>query len=252
MIHVSKSERKTRKQLREIPVTEQGSRSDRWQGIQHGELADLMIRKVKDFEYEIAREMWYVNPAQTILIGEIDIAPAEMDIKSLPSKYVGDYTNFTLAVRHSNNSRHALTFLVGATVFICSNGIATGEVVHKRRHTKAFDLGTDIEDAIHLFQKSSRSLSSQIVEMADIKVSPDEVRILIMKVAEKGLIPWRNIEHVWAECVCPTHDLFSNENLWGIFNCLTEKAKLLGPQGQVDFYRGLYPLIQEHFGLTKN
>lgn len=252
MIYTPKSERKTRKQLREIAVTEQGSRTDRWQGIQFGELADLMVQKVRDFEYQIAREMWYVNPSETILIGEIDIAPSEMDIKTLPSKYVGDFTNFTLAVRHSNNSRHALTFLVGATIFICSNGVCTGDIVHKRRHTKAFDLGTDIEDAINLFQKSSRNLAGQIVEMAERKVSLDEARILVMRLAEVGLIPWRNVEHCWQELLCPTHDLFSPENLWGVFNCLTEKAKLLGAQGQVDFYRGLYPLVQEQFGLTKN
>lgn len=250
MIYAPKAERKTRKELRRIPVTEQGSRSERWQGVQHGELADLLIKKMADFEFTVARETWCVNPSETILFGAVEVSPSSMEIK-MP-KIFGEHSNFCIGVRHSNNSRHALSFLVGATIFICGNGVATGEIVHKRRHTKSFDPETDIEEAISLFQKSSRNLGFQIQEMAARQVTFLETANLVIRAAETGLIPWRNVEHVWKEIKEPTHDEFAGKNAWGIYNCFTEKAKLLGVPGQIEFFRGLYPLFQDELGLRSS
>ena len=120
MITIEKNN--TRETLRAIenPVMP----GNRWKPIQHGELVDSVFKSLSNRNIGVLEENWSTSKDQNQLVGTMDLAiPAEFNIDK------PDGMNFSLGLLHSNDKTKALRFVTGGTVFVCHNGMVTGDFV---------------------------------------------------------------------------------------------------------------------------
>ena len=112
----TKEKNATITELKAIPVIKPGWSSDRWQGIQHGELVEMIHDKLQENKVLVTDESWFPNgPDLQRLNGSMSL--------EIPGVDAVEGTSFSLGVLHSNLGDHALKFAVGAKIFICSNGM---------------------------------------------------------------------------------------------------------------------------------
>ena len=94
----------TIEQLRKVPVTAQGERSGRWQGIQHGDLVDTMQSVLKREHNSLIENATYaVSPNGAAVIGGFeltDLVGVPKEIDGLPQK-----ATQSVGFVHSNDSR---------------------------------------------------------------------------------------------------------------------------------------------------
>jgi hypothetical protein len=249
MLSVADGERMTRPQLMEIPIPKYEGSGTKWEGVNHGSLASTVIEVCTAMEFKILSETWYVNPNKAALYGCVDLQPESMgNVLDL-----GTPGCFSLAIRHSNDQRMAITMGVGAKVFLCSNGVMTAEFLCKKRHLTGLALTEIVEDGINLYVKKSADLSSQIKALRDRPITKQEASYAILKSAREGVIPFRYLEDILENWVHPTHEHFKPRNAWSLYNAFTETAKnKLSPPKQYGFLRELYPHIVSSLDICKN
>lgn len=242
MITVLGPNKRTRKELEEIPIPEQWGASSKWEGIQHGELANTIIETCARMDFKVLGECWYTSGDGAALYGGVDIDPASMgnDLD------IGTPTAFSMAIRHSNDMRYALTFGVGARVFLCSNGFMSAEFVLKKRHVFSTHLGEAVEDGINQYVKHSAHLNKIINQIREIEITQEQASHLILQAHRKDLVPFRHLEAVDKTWQKPPHEIFQPRTAWSMYNAFTEvaKQKLSAPK-QLHMYRGLYDMFKE-------
>jgi len=100
-----------------------------WKPINHGALARAVIATAEDGGLVVETAHWATNPSETDLFGAIVFGPSRRH--PLPKGL-----SLAMGLRHSNAGRYAVSFGFGAQVFVCTNGLLTGEHVVSHKHTK--------------------------------------------------------------------------------------------------------------------
>jgi hypothetical protein len=229
--------------------------SDRWRGIQHGELADTIIERAEAMGLRVKSERWATLMDGAGLIGTLDIAPTPSLKISLPPG-----VGLSLGIRHSNNGRYALTFLAGARVFVCSNGMIS-EIftpADRRKHTTGVVLSDTIDEGLKHFAEGARTvLGREIGALQGMHLdSKDDLKAhhLLVLAGQRGLCPWSQLGKVEKLWRTPPHPEFKARNAWSFYNAFTEVAKEFSPACQIETIHGVRGLLQEsaRAGLFRN
>jgi hypothetical protein len=217
-----------------------------WKGISHGEIADLTIATLEGMGIEVVEEQYVVClPDQAGLIGDITIRPTDdMDLTSLG---VGKESQFGfeqegmdmhLLFRHSNDARWRLTFLGGARVLICSNGMVAGRfggLKIKRKHSKNLTLPNFVEASVQAVMGQFQTITTRKRQLECISLTEAEGDHIIADMGHNGVLPWRYIGNVVKEWKEPTHEEFRVlKNGWGLMQACTEVIKSRPVVEQVD------------------
>tara|TARA_R110000803_G_scaffold17804_4_gene47894 strand:- start:27563 stop:28303 length:741 start_codon:yes stop_codon:yes gene_type:complete len=221
MIYPAKSNLcKSRGELHAIPITARGERSQRWEGINHGILADMLVKACQDNGMYIQKEDWQVNPEQSDMFASIQFqsrhVPQMPGIKSC------------IGLRHSNKSKYAITIVAGARVVVCQNGMFLGDHVLRQRHIGEFkkELPEMLKDA--LVQCSGRiqhELQDSINYMKREPINGPRYNQLLVEAGDRGVLPWSSLGKVHQEWNAPRHAEFEPRNAWSLYNAFTEVAK---------------------------
>jgi hypothetical protein len=234
-----------RRQLNLIPITKRNNVSDRWKGVQHGQLATAIVKQAQAHDIEITKEQWYCNPDRTDLYGAIDLTPASVG-QSLDG--IGQGASFSLGVRHSNLGKYAVSFAVGARISVCSNGLFSGEFILKHRHTLDLDLNDLVSQGIKRYIEESANVAGFITDLQDITLTDGEACSLILR--SKDFISFRYLEDVHKNWVEPPHQEFEPRTAWSLYNAYSETMKVLSPPRQAKAFSGLNRLFDQNGGLT--
>jgi hypothetical protein len=170
-----------REQLSMIPVTARGDRSDRWSGIQHGELANTVVERVEAANLAVTSEQWSVGRAGSHLFGYLDLDSSRIqtdmdqlrmfDQMGTLDKWQTGYGGFNpevvglrMGVVHSNDSAFALRLILLAKLLVCSNGMTVegGSISLQKRHTKGLDLVPALDQGIQTFISRSERKGYQV------------------------------------------------------------------------------------------
>ena len=120
----------TRVEVSRVPL-ETPKRAGRfWQGIQHGEFLDVLESIFAARHWKTTNQAFSVTQNGTGLAAAYDLR--------IPGMKSPTGTSFALGILHDNNRKRALTIVCGATVTICNNGMAIGQVILKHKHTSGF------------------------------------------------------------------------------------------------------------------
>jgi len=230
---------KTRSDLHDIDLPIRPE-APRWVGIQHGQLADSLEHVLGARGIEISLEKWSTSRDNQTLVGGVDLrVPASFGISEI------DGVQYSLGVRHSNNGLHALSFMAGGKIAICLNGIATGEIILNRKHTKGVDIHEVLNRGITNYLEKIRGLSVHINDMKQRTVTQSRADNMLMHAGRARLLPWSGIGKVEKEYRNPRHDEFKHGTQWGLYNAFTEIAKKINPVKQLHAINGFRQIVSE-------
>lgn len=251
-----------RSTLHSVPVTPRGERSDRWLGIQHGELVDSLTTAIQQlFGFRPLNEKYLVSPNGAGLIGGFELGQysvgnpdAHKGIRPVlmcsEPQEVGAAIGFT----HSNDSRQQLNVVAGGRVFLCSNGVVAGETKMKRRHTTGLKLLDWLLEGLKGFWDGLKSGFDRLASLRDVRINPRQHDDNLLRLGRSHILPWRLVgvaDTLWNK----SNHLFSpawleeqttgtnNADKWGWqssawdwYNTVTHIIKRLSPAVQ---YRSL-------------
>ena len=170
-------------QLKKIPVSDRQwgklSRSDRWKGIQHGELVETVWKVLDDlYSFKPLNPIFAVAPNGSGFIGGFELGREvgskgsktiePMIIEGIPQK-----TSYAMGLKHSNDSRSALKTCIGGRVAICDNGMVSASEVWKRKHTIGLNLRDWLTEKLANFMDQRQLAGSLSAALPNMK-SPKE------------------------------------------------------------------------------
>ena len=193
-----------------------------------------------------ARTKSYTPIAHSSIIGKIENMCEENSLSIVDRSYQtsADYQQVTgkytlnlkddtmgcmIAFQNSYNKTMSVKFAIGASVFICSNGMVTGEHTIKRKHTgeSDFELDNFITEAIDLSKSKFEDTIIMRDQMRTIDLSDNVMHGLIGEMfMYDNILRTEQITFLSNEYNNPTYDHgVEKNNLWNIYNLFTDSIE---------------------------
>lgn len=212
--------------LHQIPV-ERPERAGRvWQGIQHGELVDAVLDetslrgwRVTDMRFALGNSPSELAAAFELHIPGIEPPPGQ---------------SFSLGLLTSNAMKRRLKMVVGSNVFVCNNGVATGEIVMLKRHTTRLDLFGEVERSLDEYAIKAAAIPLMVEGLRQRDLSPLEQEHVLMEAGRLGLMPWSRIGQVDEEYRHPRFAEHGIGTAWSLLQAFTWVVKKDPPLRQMD------------------
>jgi len=225
----------SRDELRIVPVPHADEGGSRWKPIQHGVLADLIVRNLKRRGFGIKEERWSLSNDGKRLIGAIDVGIARDKRKELGADRLKGI-NYALGIRHSNDQKYALTFSVGATVLVCHNGVISGEFIVSKRHTINTDLKRVIRKGVDVFSGKLSGIPEVVNRFRQIEYENENsngAERALITAGMEHVLPWSRVGKVAREYYYPVFEEFAPRNGWSLYNAATHVAQEISPERQM-------------------
>ena len=229
----TKQDELRRADLRKIPVPVRPECSDRWKPVQHGDLADSIVTTLRKRGAEVLKERWTLTPNQQGLVGTVNLRlPEDLGIPSL------DGMEYSLGAIHSNDGRHALKFVAGTQIFICTNGMVVGDFVVSRKHTTGVSLDNVVDSGLDRYFETLRNTNNVIDGMKGLELNQERADNLLMEAGRNRLLSWSHIGKVADEYAKPTFEAFNERTGWGLYNAFTYVAQKSSAEKQLSAITG--------------
>jgi len=199
-----------------------------WRGIQHSEFLEV-LQAILD-----ARKWKIVNQAYSVSKNETGLAAA-FDLK-IPGMKAPTGTNFALGVLHDNNRKRALTLVCGATVAVCNNGMASGQLILKHKHISGFNLRDEMESAMDRYLDRIGLLEEFIAQWKQFRITGPQSDQLLMNAARLKILPPTRIFEVDQEFRNPSFNYKQDyiDTSFGLYNAFTHVMKKAPARFQLD------------------
>jgi len=232
--------RVTRSDLHSVDVVRPETAGSRWAPVQHGKLADTLASNLLDRGIVIQNEVWAVDASGQDLVGGIDVRlPESLGIEPITGSL------YSMALRHSNRQKFALTISCGLRVMVCQNGVLTGEWVMRRRHTTGLDLGSEIDRGVDRFVEEARSAGQAVEQLRERSLTNRETDHLLMEAGRRKLMPFSHVGLVWKRYQSPESEDWLARNAWSLLNSFNEVVKRQSPVRQLTALDGFRTLLLE-------
>lgn len=183
----------------------------------HGSIIKRIEDMCEDNNMSIINRSYQTNSDYTKVTGKYTLNLKDDDMGCM------------IAFQNSYDKTLSVKFAVGASVFICSNGMVVGEHTFKRKHTGTsdFDLNYFISDSI----KASVNNFNQVVELRDdmkqVIVSDKVLNELIGELFIKDdILRTEQLTFIRNEYNNPTYNYgVDKNNLWNIYNLFTDSIE---------------------------
>lgn len=238
----------TESELNSVPVTDRGNRSQRWQGIQHGELISAFRTVFEDVGLTPINERYYMSPSQATVVGGFDIGRDDGDvvIPGLPQRTVHSF-----GFLHDNSSKHALRCTAGGTVSICSNGMVSGMSTWKHKHTSGLNLLPFLRHHVTAYASNMMDTERLFRSFTKHTVSRDVFDEALLCLGREGILPWRLLGLVDRHWENPEDNPnFAGDTVWDWYNTVNEVAKKLSAMDQFPALAKTSSLAQRFLGAT--
>jgi hypothetical protein len=191
---------------------------------------------------EVANEYFQTNGKGTQLITTMDI------------KYPGiEEMGMRLAFRNSYDKTMSVGYVAGANVWICGNGMVSGELKFTRKHTGTVvsDLELTIEETIEQLEENFLKLVRHSKQMKEIELSKRAVSSLVGRFyLEEDLVTSTQLNVIKRQLEEPAYDEFSDPTLWSLYNHATFAFKEATPMNYIKQHAKLHDFIETEFELT--
>jgi hypothetical protein len=222
--------------LREVELKRPDRAGAYWQGIPHYDLSTTIIEAVRNRGWEIGEMQFALSPDQADLAGAMELKVPGINI---------DGIGLGLGFITSNMMRTSLRLMVGGRVTICSNGLVTGEIILKTKHTSRLDLGLKVVPALDSYEKRARRIEERVTNWKSAHLKEDDVNGILMNAGRSKVIPWSRVGKVDAEFKTPSFDYKTEKDTaWDLLNAFTHIVKESPPlqqMGQINRFRQLLP-----------
>jgi hypothetical protein len=222
--------------------------------VPHHELVSAILDQVGEHGWNVTRQRVAVGgPGDAKLFGTLDLVA-----KAAPG---GAEIGRALGFKHANDGSLGLCLVAGATVFVCDNGMFSGEfVVMNRRHTKGFDVRRDVADGLAQMGGHFVNLDRLVMLMKETPIT-DRVatQAIYSAIVERDALALRHIRdvHEWylerpfAEAADPaTMTDVLPRSVWGLCNAFTRVTREMPLHQQQRATMAVTRALTSHFGLS--
>lgn len=190
--------------------------TETWHPIPHIRLVQEVERALAAGNMRIVNESYGVTDDNARMFGLLQVANC-VDTK--------DYA-YVIGVRGSLDKTLSRGLAVGSSVFVCDNLAFSSEIVFHRKSTKNIldDLPAMVDTAIGQLSQRWNDQGKRIDAYKTKEIGNKDAAYLLAEMAG-DVFPWQKFEKIYAEFKAPRHTEFGKENLWAMFNAVTEYLK---------------------------
>ena len=190
--------------------------TETWHPISHIHLVNEVERALTASNMRIVNESYGVTEDNARMFGLLQIA------SMAESK---DYA-YVIGLRGAIDKSLSRGLAVGSSVFVCDNMAFSSEIVMHRKQTKNIlaDLPLMVDTAIGQLSARWNDQARRIDAYKQTPIGQKDVDHLLAEMAGE-VFPWQKFEDIRNEFKTPRHAEFGKENLWAMFNAVTEYLK---------------------------
>ena len=187
-----------------------------WHPISHIHLVNEVERALAGSNMRITNESFGVTEDGAKMFGLLQV---ENCINTVDYAYV-------IGLRGAIDKSLSRGLAVGSSVFVCDNLAFSSEIVMHRKQTKNIlaDLPLMVDTAIGQLGKRWNDQSKRIEAYKSTGITAKDAAYLLMEMAG-DVFPIQRIGDIYAEFKTPRHAEFGRDNLWAMFNAVTEFLK---------------------------
>jgi hypothetical protein len=214
--------------LDDLPTTvERPARArSRWMGIPHRKLADELIQ-------EVTSRGWEVTESRFALSGKDNSECCGALELRIPGVAVSENMSLSLGIITSNAMRRPLKLYAGAVVRVCTNGLATGEIIMKRKHTNGLLLRQELPEVIDEYLWAARKVRAVETKLRETELAPAQAEHALLEAGRQGLMPWSRLGQVDHEYRHPRFEEHGTGTAWALVNAFTWVVKQNPPLQQL-------------------
>lgn len=137
-----------------------------------------------------------------------------------------DYA-LVMGLRNSHDKMFPAGITVGSQVFVCDNLAFSGEIVLGRRHTTNIlkDLPAMVTKAIGDLGSMWNAQDKRFEAYKERTLTNEAAHDIMVNAVIAQALPVTSVPKVISEWHNPSHDEFSNRNVWRLYNAFTEALK---------------------------
>jgi hypothetical protein len=213
--------------------------------VSHGEIFDQIATQLVANNLASLRNRVHINGNGGRMVGFVDVEPENEFGKQHGLKMM-------LGYRNSYDKSMSVGFAAGASVWICGNGIISGDILSfRRKHTGSVsqELNNRITDGINLMKNEFMQLNMEVDVMKGFNLTQrQKAEILGVMYFERNLVTPTQLSIVKHELTQSPH--FKEDNAWSLYNNVTEALKKSHPVDIIPDHIKFHRFMREMTGIT--
>jgi hypothetical protein len=139
----------------------------------------------------------------------------------------GEDRQVVIGVRNSHDKAFAAAICIGNRMLVCDNLCFSSDVKLARRHTLNImaDLPRVIADAMGRVLSHWNDMTLRIERYKATAITESQAADLLVRLVDTKVFPKSKLYDILVEFRKPRHDEFAGENLWNLYNAVTEFLK---------------------------
>lgn len=226
MIRVCNGENYTDERLAGLELVKPNGVSNRWRGIQHGVLVNTLEERMDAAGWKFENRTIAVDKTGFDMVGAWNLQVPGMQEMEDQKLAIGFVT--------SNRCKRSLRLLVGSTVLVCTNGMATGEIVLAKKHTIGLSLEQEIDEGLKRYLVAAQDIPKRSQLLKSTELADEQVDHLLMEAGRNNLIGFSILGQVSKEYFHPTFADNGSKTAWGLYNAFTHVIKKTCVNTQLD------------------
>lgn len=236
----------TVEELREMRgATADSGMGNRWKPIHHAELIEeikgAVVRRgmrVTESQFQIDQETGHDMFGWLRVNREFEIP--------------GVRIQHEIGFKSSNRQKFALLGVVAANVFVCSNGMITGEFVFGQKHTNKAEYAIGIDQGVETWCGKQDALERRVQSWHRMDIDEARYNRMLVECVRQDVFPGSQLMSVDDEWRIPRHAEFTPRNAFSFYNCVNESAKRWPISRQEKALRGCSELFDREFAFREN
>jgi len=212
--------------------------TDSYSPVSHGNIINAVQEQLDRNNLTITNKEYRSNSKGTQVIGIFDIHSSHNEL------------GFRLGFKNSYDKSMSLALVAGSQVWICGNGMISGEIQFVRKHTGT--VLTELRDKIiYSINQLEESFNLHLIDksnMEQIELSDNGRNALLGKLFfDTNLIKPHQTAIIKKELTDSEYPTFSNNNLWGVYNKVTHAFKQSHPSNYIEDHKKLHQIVMEEY-----
>lgn len=217
MISVMGGKNLTDEQLKKIELVRPDWVSDRWQGIRHYDLVKTMEERMDAAGWKFEDRKVAVDNTGFDMVGAWNL--------TIPGWQEMEDQKLAIGFAHSNRCKRSLRLMVGSVVRVCTNGMATGEIILAKKHTVGLELGEQIDEGLQKYLVAAKEVETRTNLLKSCELTDEQVDHILMQAGRDGLVGFATLGQVSKEYLQPTFADNGTKTAWGLYNAFTYVIK---------------------------
>jgi len=222
------------------------ARTETYSPVGNGAIIDAIKEKLRLTEMKVLKTRIHSNIFGTRVTGFFDVE----DIRPRENPHG---LNMMLGFRNSYDKSMSIAFVAGASVWICSNGLISGDLIsYRRKHTGevATELGEKIDIGIERMRSDFGRLNMEVDILKDFSLTRrQKSEILGVMYFEKNLMTSTQLTIVKRELTESKH--FKEDNAWSLYNNITESLKRSHPADVIQSHIKVHDFFKDVTGMNE-